>query len=227
MLQVGPIRVGGGCVGAEAIIDVDEAAGPANWMPWYGEHPRTAATLAILLFVLVTAGHFLVDGTGEAVDILYCLPVALLAVTFGLRGGLAGACLGIGLFGVAEAIDGTGDIDATGWLTRSAGLLLLGLLLGRATDQIAASQRMALAAREERRAIQETSRRQAEALEISDSILQYLAAAKWMVEQGKSEDAIAVLSSTLEKGQRMVAEMLPPQHMNTNTPAEMSNASGS
>jgi hypothetical protein len=128
---------------------------------------------------------------------------------------------------VAEAIDGTGDIDATGWLTRSAGLLLLGLLLGRATDQIAAGQQMAVAAREERLAIQETSRRQAEALEISDSILQYLAAAKWMVEQGKGEDAIAVLSSTLEKGQRMIAEMLPPQHMNANTPTEMANASGS
>jgi len=227
MLQVGPIRVGGGCVGAEAHIDVDEVAGPAQWMPWYGEHPRSAAMLAIVLFVLVTAGHFHVDGTGEAVDILYCLPVALLAVTFGLRGGLVGACLGIGLFAVAEVIDGTGDIDATGWLTRSAGLLLLGLLLGRATDQIAASQRMAVAAREERRAIQETSRRQAEALEISDSILQHLAAAKWMVEQGKDEDAIAVLSSTLEKGQRMVAEMLPPQHTNTDTPAGMANASGS
>ena len=226
MLQVGPIRVGGGCVGAEANID-DGAAGPAHWMPWYGEHPRSAAMLAILLFVLVTAGHFLVDGAGEAVDILYCLPVALLAVTFGLRGGVAGACLGIGLFAVAETIDGTGDIDATGWLTRSAGLLLLGLLLGRATDQIAASQRMAVAAREERRAVQETSRRQAEALEISDSILQHLAVAKWMVEQGKDEDAIAILSSTLEKGQRMVAEMLPPQHMDTNSPAEMSNASGS
>ena len=213
-------------MGAEANID-DGAAGPAHWMPWYREHPRSAAMLAILLFVLVTAGHFLVDGAGEAVDILYCLPVALLAVTFGLRGGLAGACLGIGLFAVAETIDGTGDIDATGWLTRSAGLLLLGLLLGRATDQIAASQRMAVAAREERRAVQETSRRQAEALEISDSILQHLAVAKWMVEQGKGEDAIAILSSTLEKGQRMVAEMLPPQHMDTNTPAEMSNASGS
>ena len=214
-------------MGAEAHIDVDEVAGPAQWMPWYGEHPRSAAMLAIVLFVLVTAGHFHVDGTGEAVDILYCLPVALLAVTFGLRGGLVGACLGIGLFAVAEVIDGTGDIDATGWLTRSAGLLLLGLLLGRATDQIAASQRMAVAAREERRAIQETSRRQAEALEISDSILQHLAAAKWMVEQGKDEDAIAVLSSTLEKGQRMVAEMLPPQHTNTDTPAGMANASGS
>ena len=71
-----------------------------------------------------------------------------------------------------------------------------------------------------KRQVQETSRRQAEALEISDSILQYLAAAKWMVEQGKDEDAIAVLSSTLEKGQRMVAEMLPPRHVNTDTTAD-------
>lgn len=182
-------------------------------MPWYRAHPREAVVLAGGLFAMVTLGHFAVDGTGEAVDILYALPVALLAVTFGLRGGLAGAGIGLALFAVSEAMKNTGDIDVTGWLTRAAGLLLLGLLLGRATEQIEISQRSSEAAREERRRIQETARRQSEALEISDSILQHLAAAKWMVEQGRDEEAVDVLSATLEAGQRMVADILPAQHV--------------
>lgn len=188
-------------------------ATPETWLPWYRAHPREAVLLASGLFALVTLGHFAVDGTGEAVDILYALPVALLAVTFGLWGGVVGAGIGLSLFAVSEAVRNTGDIDVTGWLTRAAGLLLLGLLLGRATDQIEIGRRNSEAAWEERRRIEETARRQSEALEISDSILQHLAAAKWMVEQGRDEEAIDVLSATLEAGQRMVADILPVQHV--------------
>jgi len=181
--------------------------------PWYQAQPRSAALMAGVLFVLVTMGHFAIDGAGEAVDILYCLPVALLAVTFGLWGGLTGAVIGFLLFALSESVDGTGDIDATGWLARAAGLLLLGLLLGHTTDRIEISQRNAEAAREVRSRIQETAQRQAAALEISDSILQHVAAAKWMVEQGRNEQAIDLLSTTLEKGQRMVGDVLPARHV--------------
>ena len=83
--------------------------------PWYQAQPRSAALMAGVLFLLVTMGHFATDGAGEAVDILYCLPVALLAVTFGLWGGLTGAVIGFLLFTISESVDGTGDIDATGW----------------------------------------------------------------------------------------------------------------
>ena len=204
-------------MGDRSDIDSELVATPDIWLPWYRAHPREAVVLACGLFAVVTFGHFAVDGNGEAVDILYALPVALLAVTFGLRGGLAGAGIGLALFAVSETMKSTGDIDITGWLTRAAGLLLLGLLLGRATDQIEISRRNSEAAWEERRRIQETARRQSEALEISDSILQHLAAAKWMVEQGRDEEAIDVLSATLETGQRMVADILPPQHVTGTT----------
>jgi hypothetical protein len=104
---------------------------------------------------------------------------------------------------------GVGDIDATGWITRGAGLFLLGGLLGQATDRIEAAERLTLADHEERRILAERTRRQAEALEISDSILQHLAVAKWMIEAGDDGAAIAILTSTLATGERMVAEMLP------------------
>ena len=86
-----------------------------------------------------------VNGTGEAVDILYALPVALLAMSFGIRGGLVGAAVGFGLFAVVEVFDGVGDIDATGWITRGAGLFLLGRCSGRRPTTSTTGQRSTLA----------------------------------------------------------------------------------
>lgn len=180
--------------------------------PWYRSHSYAALLIAAGLFAGVSVARYFSDGSGEAIDILYSLPIALLAMSFGLRGGLVGAAVGFSLFAIFELADGAGDIDATGWIARAAGLLLLGVLLGRATDQIRAGQRRALAEQEQRRLLQETAHHQAEALEISDSILQHLVAAKWMVERGRDEDAVEILTSTLETGQRMVADLLPIRH---------------
>jgi len=168
--------------------------------------------IATGLFAGVSVAGYFSDGSGEAIDILYSLPVALLAMSFGLLGGLVGAAAGFSLFTIFQLADGVGDIDATGWIARAAGLLLLGVLLGRATDQIKAGELRTLAEQEQRRLLQETAHRQVEALEISDSILQHLAAAKWMVERGEDKDAIDILTSTLVTGQRMVAELLPMRH---------------
>jgi len=156
--------------------------------------------------------HIVASGTGEAVDILYALPVALLAMSFGLRGGLIGAAIGFALFAVVELMYGIGDIDATGWISRAAGIFLLGALLGRATDQVEAGRLRAMAAAEERQRLEERARRQAEGLEISDSLLQHLAVAKWMIEAGDDDSAIEVLTSTMATGERMVAELLPMRH---------------
>jgi glucose-6-phosphate-specific signal transduction histidine kinase len=180
--------------------------------PWYRSHSYAALLIAASLFAGVSVARYFSDGSGEAIDILYSLPIALLAMSFGLSGGLVGAAVGFSLFTIFELADSAGDIDAAGWIARAAGLLLLGVLLGRATDQIKAGQMRTLAEQEQRRRLEETAHRQAEALEISDSILQHLVAAKWMVERGRDEDAIEILTSTLETGQRMVAELLPIRH---------------
>ena len=180
--------------------------------PWYRSHSYAAMLIATGLFAGVSVAGYFSDGSGEAIDILYSLPVALLAMSFGLLGGLVGAAAGFSLFTIFQLADGVGDIDATGWIARAAGLLLLGVLLGRATDQIKAGELRTLAEQEQRRLLQETAHRQVEALEISDSILQHLAAAKWMVERGEDKDAIDILTSTLVTGQRMVAELLPMRH---------------
>ena len=186
--------------------------------PWYRSSARAALAVAAGLFAAVTVAHVVVNGTGEAVDILYALPVALLAMAFGLRGGLIGAGVGFALFAVVELAGGTGDIDATGWASRAAGLLLLGALLGRATDQIESGRLRTLAAAEERLRLEDRARRQTEGLEISDSILQHLAVAKWMIELGEHDKALEVLTSTMATGERMVAELLPMRHSDSGPP---------
>ena len=57
--------------------------------------------------------------------------------------------------------------------------------------------------------MEERARRQAEGLEISDSILQHLAVVKWMIEAGQKDEAVEILTSTMATGERMVAELLP------------------
>lgn len=58
--------------------------------PWYRSQERATLITACGLLTTVTVAHIFANGTREAVDILYSLPFALLAVSFRLRGGLSG-----------------------------------------------------------------------------------------------------------------------------------------
>ena len=165
--------------------------------------------MAVALFVGVSVLQGFDDASGHAIAVLYVLPIALLAVTFGLRGGLLAATAGVSLFAVFEVIHSTGDIDADGWAVRAVAMFLLGALLGRATDQMAASERAALAEQRRRHRAEEVNHRYAEAIELSDSIVQQMVAAKWLMEQGRSEQAGDMLSATIETGELMVAGLLP------------------
>jgi hypothetical protein len=177
--------------------------------PWYRLQPGRAVLVAIGLYCCISIVLWFNDAAGHAIAVLYILPVALLAVTFGLWGGLSAAAAGFSLFALFEVFHSTGDIDVDGWIVRAVALLLLGGLLGRATDQIVASQRTALCEQRSRLQMEERQRRYSEAIEISDSLLQQMVAAKWMVEQGRSDEAAEVLEATIERGERMVAGLLP------------------
>lgn len=180
----------------------------ASRRTWYQVRPRTAIVVAVVLFGLVTLFHLLDDQSGQAVVVLYVLPIALLAVTFGRRGGLIGAAVGFTLFAVLEGLHSTGDIDVTGWTVRAVTMVLLGGLLGQATDRVVASQRAALEEQRERCRLEEANRRYAEAMEISDSLVQKMVAAKWKVEQGRDDEAVEVLEATIIEAEDMVAGLL-------------------
>jgi hypothetical protein len=177
--------------------------------PWYRLQPCAALTTAVVLFAGVSILQWFNDASGQAVAILYVFPVALLAVTFGLRGGLVAAAAGFAVFALFEIFHSTGDIDVDGWVVRAAALFLLGGLLGRASDQTAGSERAVL--EEQRRCfrLEDANRRYSEAIELSDSIVQQMVAAKWLVEQGRTDQAIEELATTIAAGEQMITELLP------------------
>lgn len=198
--------------------DSGNADGRRTW-PWYRLQPGRAIVTAIGLFVAVSVLEWFNDSSGQAIAVLYVLPIALLAVTLGERGGLTGATAGFVLFAVFEIEHSSGDIDVTGWIVRAVAMFLLGGLLGRATDQTIASERAALAEEERRCHVEEANHRYAEALEINDSLLQQIVVAKWMVEQDQPKQAAELLTEAIATGERMVAGLLPARVF---TPTDLS-----
>ena len=177
--------------------------------PWFRAHPSEATVVACTLFVAVVILQELDSRASDATALLYVLPIALMAVTFGLVGGLASAAAGYIVLAVFAVTNSNGHIDVEGWISRAAAMFLLGALLGRASDQTCRADELALENQRERLLLEEKNRRYAEGLELSDSVLQNVAVAKWLVEQGNDVEAAGLLSDALDRGQHMVGELLP------------------
>ena len=77
------------------------------------------------LLAAVTVLRWFFDGAGEAVALLYVVPITLGALRFGRRGGIGVAGIGMTAFIVLEAVRARGDLDLTGW----AGPLLVMVLI--------------------------------------------------------------------------------------------------
>lgn len=173
----------------------DERSGP-----WFRHHPRTAAGVAAAMFVGVFAVRMSVDGTREAISVLYVLPIALLAMAFGLRTGLAAGTTGVGLLAIWVLHSGAA-LSPLGWLSRATPLLVLGALIGVASD------RLREAAERERRAAA-VAMLQRDAAEVHDELVQALAVTKWVFESGDSERGLAMLEENLVSAQALVSRML-------------------
>jgi PAS domain S-box-containing protein len=104
---------------------------------------RTAVYLgACLLAIAIFALGFAVSDPGEAVSVLYTLPIALLAVEAGAAAGVVAALVAISLFGLWAAIDGV-EIGVLGFISRGTGFILLGGLLGHFTAKMRSAYEMA------------------------------------------------------------------------------------
>jgi glucose-6-phosphate-specific signal transduction histidine kinase len=174
--------------------------------PWFRAQPRAAAAVAACLFVGITILRWLFGQQGDATSVLYVVPIALLALTFGVRGGLIGAALGFGLFlGWALKL---GHLSVLGWVVRGTAMFLTGYLLGSAADAISRHESAISTEQERRFRLEEENRRHTEATEINDSILQHLVAAKWQIEQDRTAEAIGTLTETIERSQELVGGLL-------------------
>ena len=166
-----------------------------------------AVGVIVGLMAAVSVLRWFVDGAGQAAALLYVVPIALSALRFGRRGGAAAAGCGIAAFVVLELVRARGDVDVTGWVGPLLAMALMGGLVGHLSESAA---RHEAARRIQQRHLDELRRARRSMLEASDSIVQRVAAVRWMLQAGKSEDALAALDATVAEGIAEVSSALPP-----------------
>jgi hypothetical protein len=176
-------------------------------VPWFRDRPARAAIVATAMVATGGAVGAASPHQRALVVVLLALPVALLAVTFGRAGGVAGGLVGIALAGTWSLPAFGADVGASGWAAAGS-LLVLGALLGQAIDALDASDRRACDAEAERARLEVAARRHAEAVEINDLMVQSVAVAKWSLEAGDHGRAMEILDEIGEAGQRLVSSLL-------------------
>lgn len=169
-------------------------------VPWFAARPPVTVAVVVLLFAGVLALRLSVSGADEAVTLLYSLPIALAAVAFGLRGGLTTGLAAVVLVAVWAVLADV-DLSLVGWASRVVPLLLLGSLLGDATDRVRRAD-------DERRAIAVAAERHRDAVEINDSVVQGMAAAKWSLEAGDLDGGLRTLGETMRTARALVSDLL-------------------
>jgi Na+/proline symporter len=141
--------------------------------------------------------------TGNAADaysMLYVLPVALVATAFGRRAGAAAGLLAVALVAVWVLVDDI-SLSPTGWLSRVVPILVLGVVVGDASDRLRRAE-------EQRQRFEAAALLHREAIEINDSLVQGMAAAKWSLESGQTDLGIQTLETTLNRAQDLVSGLI-------------------
>jgi PAS domain S-box-containing protein len=90
-------------------------------------------TAAAVLFVAISVLRWQDPNVGNAEGTLYVVPIALLALRFGLRGGLAGAVASLALTATWGHFQ-TRGLALGGYLSRGVALVTLGVFLGFVVD---------------------------------------------------------------------------------------------
>jgi signal transduction histidine kinase len=101
---------------------------------WPERRPVVLGT-SLAGFAAVFAAAYAADDAALAIGILYVLPVMLLALELGLRGGLVAAAAAIGVVVVGELL-GRLDVGSLGILTRGVAFVAAGTLAGRFSDRM-------------------------------------------------------------------------------------------
>jgi hypothetical protein len=156
--------------------------------------------LAVVMFAGVLVLRLSAGSPEDAYSMLYALPIALVATALGRRAGAVAGIVAVGLtivWSVAEDV----ALTPTGWASRVVPMLLLGVLLGNASDRIQRSE-------ERRVQLEAAALLHRQAIEINDSIVQGIAAAKWSLEAGDTTAGSALLDQTLARAHALVSELI-------------------
>ncbi|MEU4295603.1 hypothetical protein AB0E63_45935 [Kribbella sp. NPDC026596] len=168
--------------------------------PWFRHHPGVALAVAGALYVLVLLLRVLAGQPADTYSMLFALPVALIAIAFGLRAGVAGALVAVALIVVWIVVKDV-TLSPSGWMSRVLPLLLLGVLLGDASDRLRRSEA-------EKRRLESAALLYRQAIEINDSIVQGMAAARWSLEAGRVDAGLQTLEQTLTEAQELVSGLI-------------------
>lgn len=168
--------------------------------PWFREHPTAVLAVASVLFGAVLCLRLLAGGPVDAYSLLYVLPVALVAMSSGLRAGVVAGLVAVALMALWAVVNEVA-LGPAGWASRVVPLLLLGLLLGDASDRLARADA-------ERRRLEAAALLHREAIEINDSLVQGMVAAKWSLEAGQTDAGLRTLSETITRAHALVSGMV-------------------
>jgi PAS domain S-box-containing protein len=91
-----------------------------------------AIALALYIGIYVLQAHD--SNPSDSEEVLYVIPIALLALRFGLRGGLSGALVGLVLIGVWDWHSQDFGLTIGGYLSWGLAFILLGVSLGAFVD---------------------------------------------------------------------------------------------
>lgn len=177
--------------------------------PWFRLHPGVALGIAGVLFAAVLSLRLLTGTPVDAYSMLYALPVALVATTSGLRAGSLAGLLAVGLT-VLWAMTQDASLTPTGWVSRVVPLLLLGVLVGHATDR-------GRRAEAERLRLKEAALLHREAIEINDSLVQGMVAARWSLDAGQMDAGKQILDQTIVQAKNLVSGLIRRADMGART----------
>ena len=167
---------------------------------WFRRRPPLTWATAGVLFVGIFALRMSGGTVEDAYSMLYVFPVALVAVAFGRRAGAAAGVLAVALI-VVWAVTQDVGLDPLGWASRVLPILLLGLLLGDATDRLRRIE-------SDRRRLESAALLHREAIEINDSLVQGMVAAKWSLEAGNVDTGLSTLNATIAQAHDLVSGLI-------------------
>jgi len=98
---------------------------------------RAVIVAALALFAATFAARLAIDDPGALLANFYTVPIALLAIEFGLRGGLAGSAFAFALVLAWGEIKNL-DVGALGYASRAAVFVVVGGIVGRFADKLRA-----------------------------------------------------------------------------------------
>jgi hypothetical protein len=156
--------------------------------------------VAAVLYAAILAVRLLDPHPSDAPSLLYVFPVSLVAVAFGPRAGISAGLVAVALVVVSVVVDDV-SLTAAGWASRIVPLVILGALLGDASERVRRAEA-------EKQRLEAAALLYREAIEINDTLVQGMVASRWALEAGRQDAGLQTLEQTIGQAQELVSGLI-------------------